>query len=83
MTRATRVLTTVYWFAVMSADTATTREPRPERATLMLTRAEKRAVRCVAAARGMTESDLLRAMRLDEIVAEFERLAALVRGEDE
>ena len=49
----------------------------------MLTRAEKMAVRCVAAARGMTESDLLRAMRLDEIVAEFERLAALIRGDDD
>jgi len=68
----------------MSADIAIERrEPRPERATLMLTRREKRAVRCVAAARGMTESDLLRALRLDEIVAEFERLAALIRDSEE
>jgi len=48
----------------------------------MLTRLEKRAVRCVAAARGVTESDLLRALRPEEVVAEFERLVALVRGDD-
>ena len=61
--------------------TVPSQEPRSERVTLMVTRLEKRAVRFVAEARGVTESDLLRAARPEDIVAEYRRLLARLREE--
>lgn len=49
-------------------------EARTERATIMLTPDEKRAVRLVAAARDVTESELLRVALLADILSEFGRI---------
>lgn len=53
-------------------------EPRTERATVMLTVDEKRAVRLVAAARDVTESDLLRSTGLGAIMEAYEQIRPLV-----
>jgi len=58
---------------------ASAQERRTERVTLMVTPLEKRAVRFVAKARGLTESDVLRAARPEDIVAEYRRLVAMLR----
>ena len=50
-------------------------EVRTERATLMVTPDEKRAIRLVAAARDVTESDLLRRVGLTAIMREWRRLS--------
>lgn len=54
----------------------TEQEARPERVTLMVTEHEKKAVRAVAAAMDTTESDLLRAKPIAEVVLEYERIRA-------
>lgn len=46
-------------------------EPRTERVGVMVTPAEKRAVRFVADARGLTESDALRDFTVGQIMAEY------------
>ena len=53
-----------------------TQESRPERVTIMVTEAEKQAVRAVAAARGLTESDVLRDMTVAQVLAEYGRIRA-------
>lgn len=56
-------------------------EPRSERAAIACTKAEKQAIRAVAAARQTDESNLLRTTLLVDVVAEFERIRAVVSGE--
>ena len=51
-------------------------ESRPERVTIMVTEEEKRAVRAVAAARGLTESDVMRDMTVAQVLAEYGRIRA-------
>lgn len=51
-------------------------ETARERLTVMLTTAEKRAVRVVAGLRRITESELMRDQSVSEIVAEYDRMAA-------
>lgn len=51
--------------------------PRNATATIALTEGEKRAIRGVAAAREITESDLLRDNTIAEIVRQFERIRAV------
>jgi hypothetical protein len=51
-------------------------EFRTERATLMVTPDEKRAIRLVAAARDITESELLRETVLADIIAAYTRIQA-------
>ena len=53
-----------------------TQESRPERVTIMVTEAEKQAVRAVAAARGLTESDVMRDMTVAQVMAEYGRIRA-------
>jgi hypothetical protein len=53
------------------------KESRSEKVAIACTPTEKRAIRAIAALRDSDESNLLRAMRIDEIVVEFER----IRGE--
>ena len=54
-------------------------ESRTERATIALTPTEKRAIQVVASVRQTTESELLRAKRIDEIVSEYDLLMAKLR----
>lgn len=54
----------------------TPEESRTEVVSLRCTPTEKRAVRGVAAFREVSESELLRDFRMDEIVAEWARLTA-------
>jgi hypothetical protein len=49
-------------------------ESRTETVTVRLTPSEKRAVRGLAAIRGMPESDLVRTTPMEKIVQEFSRL---------
>ena len=49
---------------------------RPERVTIMVTEEEKQAVRAVAAARGLTESDVMRDMTVAQVLAEYGRIRA-------
>lgn len=51
-------------------------ESRTEKVAIAVTKTEKTAVRAVAAVRGSDESNLCRAMPIDEIVAEYRRLQA-------
>lgn len=51
-------------------------ESRPERVTIMVTEQEKRAVRAVAAALGLTESDVMRDMTVAQVMAEYGRIRA-------
>lgn len=52
----------------------TQEESRSERIAIAVTEREKRAVRAVAALRGVEDSNLVRAMPIADIVTEFERL---------
>lgn len=52
----------------------TQEERRSERIGVAVTPSERRAVKAIAALRGVEDSNLLRTMPLEEIVAEFERL---------
>jgi hypothetical protein len=54
---------------------------RTERASLAVTRAEKQAIKAVAAARETDESNLLRCTLLSDILAEYDRIRAVVGGE--
>lgn len=49
-------------------------DARNANVTMRVTRVEKRAVQLVAAYRDVTESDLLRELTIDEIMAESARL---------
>lgn len=49
---------------------------RPERVTIMVSEEEKRAVRAVAAALGLTESDVMRDMTVAQVLAEYGRIRA-------
>lgn len=51
-------------------------ESRPERVTIMVSEEEKRAVRAVAAALGLTESDVMRDMTVAQVLAEYGRIRA-------
>ena len=53
-----------------------TQESRPERVTIMVTEQEKQAVRAVAAARGLTESDVMRDMTVAQVLDEYGRIRA-------
>lgn len=49
---------------------------RHERVTIMVSEEEKRAVRAVAAALGLTESDVMRDMTVAQVLAEYGRIRA-------
>lgn len=51
-----------------------TQAPRTDRVTVMVSPGEKRAVRFVADALGLTESDVMRDMTVAEVVAEYGRM---------
>lgn len=51
-----------------------TQVTRPERVTVMVTADEKRAVRFVSDALGVTESDVLRDMTVSEVMSEYARM---------
>lgn len=57
------------------------RESRNEKVGLAVTPTEKRAVRAVAALRGIDESALCRTTPIADVVAEFERLQAVAEVE--
>ena len=61
---------------MMVREAMETRESRPERITIMVTEEEKQAVRAVAAARGLTESDVMRDMTVAQVMAEYGRIRA-------
>ena len=61
---------------MMVQEAMETQESRPERVTIMVTEAEKQAVRAVAAARGLTESDVMRDMTVAQVLAEYGRIRA-------
>lgn len=65
----------------MPKDAMRTQAPRNATATVALTEEEKRAVRGVAAARGITESDALRDYTIADVVRQFERLRAVAAEE--
>lgn len=52
-------------------------ESRTEKVAIAVTPSEKRAVRGLAAVRGLDESNLVRSMTIADIVAEFDRLRAV------
>jgi hypothetical protein len=54
---------------------------RSERVTIAVTVLERRAIRAVAAIRGVDESHLVRSMPISDIVAEFERVRTEAEGE--
>lgn len=54
---------------------------RPERVTIMVSEEEKRAVRAVAAALGLTESDVMRDMTVAQVLAEYGRIRAVSAAE--
>lgn len=56
--------------------TAAQVEPRNDKVAIAVTKAEKDAVRVVAALRGTDESNLCRTTSIEEIVAEFHRIRA-------
>jgi hypothetical protein len=62
----------------MAADDTPQQEGRTERASMAVTRSEKHAIRAVAAARETDESNLLRVCSLAEVLAEYERIRAVV-----
>ena len=49
---------------------------RPERVTIMVSEDEKRAVRAIAAALDLTESDVMRDMTMAQVLAEYDRIRA-------
>lgn len=49
---------------------------RPERVTIMVSEEEKRAVRTIAAALDLTESDVMRDMTMAQVLAEYGRIRA-------
>lgn len=49
---------------------------RPERVTIMVSEHEKRAIRAVAAALDLTESDVMRDMTVAQVLAEYGRIRA-------
>ena len=49
---------------------------RPERVTIMVSETEKRAIRAVAAALDLTESDVMRDMTVAQVLAEYGRIRA-------
>ena len=55
-------------------------ERRDKRGIAQVTATEKRALRVVAAHRGVTESDLMRDATLDDVVEEYERIEAALLG---
>lgn len=55
-------------------------ERRDKRGIAQVTVAEKRALRVVAAHRGVTESDLMRDATLEDVVDEYERIEAALVG---
>lgn len=59
----------------------TEQEQRTERVSMAVTPFEKKALKGVAAARDTDESNILREMSLDAVVAEFASIRALVAGE--
>ena len=61
---------------MMVREAMDTHESRPERVTIMVTEEEKQAVRAVAAARGLTESDVMRDMTVAQVMAEYARIRA-------
>ncbi len=61
---------------MMVREAMETQESRPERVTIMVTEQEKQAVRAVAAARGLTESDVMRDMTVAQVMAEYGRIRA-------
>ena len=61
-------------------DDAPQGEPRDRRVVAQVTATEKRAIRVVAAHRGVTEADLLRDATLDDVVEEYERIEAALAG---
>lgn len=63
----------------MTRTKPTPQESRTDRVTLTVTPAEWRAIKAVAAARETDVSNLLRTMLLEDILAEFERIRAVVR----
>lgn len=66
----------------MTPTDLTTQEARTERAAITVTPSEKKAIRFVAEAREMTESELLRVTPVEEIVREYERLRTLLRSDE-
>lgn len=58
------------------ANDETQAESRSERVALAVTPTEKRAVRGLAAIRGVDESNLCRTTTIAEVVTEFDRLRA-------
>lgn len=56
-------------------------ETRSERLSIAITPSEKRAIKAVAAIRGMEESVLVRSMPVPEIVAEFDRIQRAAESE--
>ena len=55
-------------------------ERRDKRGIAQVTATEKRALRVVSAHRGVTESDLMRDVTLEEVVNEYERIEAALAG---
>ena len=55
-------------------------ERRDKRGIAQVTAAEKRALRIVAAHRGVTESDLMRDAKLEDVVDAYERIEAALEG---
>lgn len=53
-----------------------TQASRPERVTIMVSEHEKRAVRAIAAALDLTESDVVRDMTIAQVLAEYDRIRA-------
>jgi hypothetical protein len=55
-------------------------EPQTERVAVMVTPSEKRAVRFVADAKAKSESEVMRTFSIDEIVAEYDRIRAILNA---
>jgi hypothetical protein len=58
----------------MSGTRVQPQAPRNATATVAMTEEEKRALRAVAAARGITESDALRDYTIAQLLQQFERI---------
>jgi hypothetical protein len=67
---------------IMPAPPTVTQAPRNATTTVAMTEEEKRAVRGVAAALKITESDALRDYTMAAILERFERIRAAVGGGD-
>jgi hypothetical protein len=61
----------------MTPHTSGTQAPRNSTATVAMTADEKRALRAVAAAWGITESDALRDHTIADLVCQFERIRSI------